>query len=57
MNYVLDKNQYPMFNVEYRDRNSYYRALERSQVRGEESIFANWLFRRYLKVYSRYERA
>ena len=57
MNYVLDRNQYPMFNVEYRDRNSYYRALERSQVRGEESIFANWLFRRYLKAYSRYERA
>jgi Fic family protein len=50
MNYVLNTNQYPMLNIEYKDRKSHYRALERAQVRHDEGIFANWLFRRYLHV-------
>ena len=56
MNYVLNKNQYPMLNIEYKSRNSYYHALERSQIRQDESIFANWFFRRYLREYKRYQK-
>lgn len=56
MNYVLNNNQYPMLNIEYKDRNSYYRALERAQVRHDEGIFANWFFRRYLHEFARYEK-
>jgi Fic family protein len=53
MNYVLNKNRYPMLNIEYKNRNSYYRALERSQVRRTDGVFANWFFRRYLREFTR----
>lgn len=48
MNLVLHKYGFPMLNIEYRGRASYYGALERSQVRGDERPFLNWFFRRYL---------
>ena len=56
MNYVLNKNRYPMLNIEYKNRNSYYRALERSQIRHNDGVFANWFFRRYLREFTRYEK-
>jgi Fic family protein len=55
MNYSLNNSQYPMLNIEYRNRGSYYHALERSQVKHEDTIFVNWLFRRYLREYVRYQ--
>jgi Fic family protein len=55
MNYSLNNNQYPMLNIEYRNRGSYYHALGRSQVKHEDTIFVNWLFRRYLREYVRYQ--
>ena len=48
MNFVLNKHGYPMLNIEYRGRRTYYGALERSQVNGNENIFCQWLFRKYL---------
>jgi Fic family protein len=57
MNHVLNRNGYPMLNIEYKNRNSYYRALERSQVKRQDTTFSNWLFRRYLQEYKRYEAA
>ncbi|HEC89770.1 MAG TPA: Fic family protein [Thermoplasmatales archaeon] len=54
MNYVLNKYGYPMMIIDYNDRNSYYNALERSQLTKNESIFTLWFFRRYLKEYRRY---
>ena len=54
MNYVLNKHGYPMIVIDYKDRNSYYNALERSQLTKNESIFTLWFFRRYLKEYKRY---
>src|SRR5438309_5628968 len=51
MNYVLNKNRYPMLNIEYKNRNSYYRALERSQIRHNDGVFAKWLFRRYRREF------
>ena len=55
MNYVLAKNRYPMLNIENKNRGSYYRALERSQIRHDDSVFVNWLFRLYLREFTRHQ--
>lgn len=54
MNFVLKKNGYPLLDIPYGDRNSYYNALERSQAKKNDRVFVLWLLRRYLKVYSAY---
>jgi len=54
MNYVLNKNNYPMLAIDYSDRTSYYNALERSQLSKDENIFTLWFFKRYLKEYKKY---
>lgn len=53
MNYVLNKNNYPMLVIDYSDRNSYYNALERSQIIKDDNIFTLWFFKRYIKEYSK----
>ena len=54
MNYVLYKNKYPMIVIDYSDRNSYYNALEQSQMKKDKTIFAQWFFKRYLKEFEKY---
>jgi Fic family protein len=54
MNYVLNKNGYPMLIIEYKNRKSYYNALEMSNVKNDENIFTLWFFKRYVKEYERY---
>ncbi len=54
INFVLHKNGFPMLNIPYEKRAGYYGALERAQTKKEESIFLNWLFKRYLKENGRY---
>lgn len=54
MNFILDRSDYPMVDIAYERRDSYYNALERSQVRKEDRIFLKWFARRYIKEYSRY---
>jgi Fic family protein len=54
MNFVLKKNGFPLLNIPYEKRSSYYNALERSQVKREDGIFLNWFFRRYVKEQRRY---
>ena len=54
MNFVLNKQKFPMLNIQYGNRTSYYNALERSQVSRDESKFLQWFFRNYLKEYNRY---
>jgi len=54
MNFILNKKKYPMFDIPYEDRNSYYNALQRSQLRKEDRIFIQWLVKRYIKEYRRY---
>jgi Fic family protein len=48
MNFVLHKHGYPMLNITYEKRASYYNALERSQTKKQEHIFLQWFFNRYL---------
>jgi len=54
MNYVLNKNGYPMLIIPYSQRMSYYTALERSQSKKDESVFILWFFKRYLKECKQY---
>ena len=54
MNFVLHRNGYPMLNIEYKNRGSYYTALERSQVKVNEGPFIQWFFRRYLDANKAY---
>lgn len=54
MNFILQKNGFPLLNIPYQDRRSYYNALERSQVKKVDAIFIQWFFKRYLKEHSAY---
>ena len=56
MNFILNRKNYPMFDIQYEGRNSYYTALERSQLKKEDRIFLKWFVRRYIKEYRRYLR-
>jgi Fic family protein len=53
-NFVLNRNGYPMLNIPYENRTSYYNALERSQVKEDENIFLKWFFRGFNKVHKRF---
>ncbi|MEX2017168.1 MAG: Fic family protein [Candidatus Pacearchaeota archaeon] len=54
MNFVLKKNKFPLLDIPYTKRDSYYNALERSQVKKDDKIFVQWLFRRYLDEHKKY---
>lgn len=56
MNFVLNRHGYPMLDIPYKGRAGYYGALERAQVKGNENIFVQWLFRKYIKENRRYLR-
>jgi len=49
MNFVLNKSGYPMFNIPYEGRNSYYNSLERSQTKDEWNHFLLWFIKNYIK--------
>jgi len=48
MNYILWRNGYPMLIFEYKKRNAYYKALQRT-----EEGFANYFLRRYITVHKK----
>ena len=54
MNFVLHKRGYPMLDIPYIKRSSYYTSLERSQVKKDDSSFINWFFKRYIKEHKNY---
>ncbi|MDQ7031760.1 MAG: Fic family protein, partial [Desulfonauticus sp.] len=54
MNFVLNRKKYPLFDIPYENRNSYYNSLERSQVKKDDKIFLQWFVKRYTKEYKRY---
>lgn len=51
MNFVFQKNKFPMLNIQYTNRAAYYRALERSQKTKQEYIFVQYLIKRYIAAY------
>ncbi|MBU1203499.1 MAG: Fic family protein [Nanoarchaeota archaeon] len=54
MNFALNKHNFPMLDIPYSRRTGYYNALERSQVKKDETIFVHWFFRNYLKINKKY---
>jgi len=54
MNFVLHRHGFPPLNIPYEGRRGYYNALERSQMKGNDSTFIQWFFRKYLKEHSAY---
>ena len=49
MNYILYNNNYPMYDLPYNIRKSYYRALEKSNVKDDKMHFVGWFMRNYIK--------
>jgi Fic family protein len=54
MNFILKKRRYPMLDIPYSNRTSYYNALERAQIKTVESTYVQWFFRHYIKENKRY---
>lgn len=54
MNFVLHKHRYPMLDIPYTGRDSYYNALQRAQVKKADSIFVVWLIKHYIKENKKY---
>ena len=54
MNMVLAMAEFPMLDIPYEKRSSYYHALERAQTQEEETIFLHWFFRRYMAQNKRF---
>jgi Fic family protein len=48
MNHILWKNGYPMMIIEYSNRKSYYKALQKN-----EENFVNYLIRRYISIHKK----
>lgn len=53
-NYILCKNNYPMFDVDANIRDQYYRALEKSDKKDYALPFIQWFFKYYIKANKRY---
>ncbi|MCJ8306174.1 MAG: Fic family protein [Nitrosopumilus sp.] len=54
MNYVLNKFDYPLLDIDYGDRRSYYNALEKSQTKDNDLQFLQWFMKRYFKTHKKY---
>ena len=54
MNFILHKHGFPMMDISYKNRDSYYTALERSQKNRNENIFVQHIIKRYIKDYKKY---
>jgi Fic family protein len=52
MNHVLNTYDYPLMDIDYTDRRSYYTALEKSQRKGDDLPFLQWFMKRYLKTHN-----
>ena len=50
MNYALYHSKCPMFDIPAKIRRTYYNALERANLKDDESIFLQWFMRNYFKA-------
>lgn len=51
MNYVLHLHKYPMLTIDYAKRKPYYNALEKDQTNGSESVFVDYVAKKFIKDY------
>lgn len=54
LNFILHKYGYPMLDIPYENRNSYYISLERAQTKNNDHIFIQWFIKKYIKENRRY---
>ena len=54
MNFILNKYGYPLFDIKYTNRQTYYTALERAQTLEKDEIFVNFIVKQYLKEYNEF---
>jgi Fic family protein len=54
MNFVLKKHGFPMLDINYNNRSSYYNALERSQLKKQENIFVQYMLKKYIKDFNKF---
>jgi|SRR3989344_4638698 len=54
MNFILKRYNFPLLDISYQNRNSYYTALERAQVKNKEHTFVWWFIKNYIKENKRY---
>ncbi|MFQ5441084.1 MAG: Fic family protein [Nitrosopumilaceae archaeon] len=54
INHVLNKFDYPLLDIDYGDKRSYYNALEKSQTKDDDLPFLKWFMKRYFKTYKNY---
>jgi len=54
MNFILNRHKYPLFDIAYENRNSYYNSLEKSQLKENEHIFVRWFVKKYIKENKKY---
>ena len=52
LNHVLNTYDYPLMDIDYADRRSYYTALEKSQRKDDDLPFLQWFMKRYLKTHN-----
>ena len=53
INHVLNTFDYPLLDIDYTDRRSYYTALEKSQTKDDDLPFLQWFMKRYLKTHKK----
>lgn len=53
-NYVLHRNNCPMFNIKFGDRRSYYSNLESSQLWNDEKSFVRFFIKKYISFNKQY---
>lgn len=54
MNYILHINNYPMLDIDYIKRTSYYNSLEKDQVNGQDYHFVDFVAKKFIKDYKEY---
>lgn len=54
MNFILHKNNYPMFDIEPKQKAQYFNAEERSMVNHNYLHFIGWFCRNYIKYSTNY---
>jgi Fic family protein len=50
MNFILKKNEYPMYNILNQERYSYYNALSKADKREDPYVLTRYLTRNYIRV-------
>ena len=54
INFILYKNNYPMSNVELKEKTSYINKLELSYVKNDNIIFVKWFVSKYLRDHKKF---